>query len=119
MVLFIGLGSIHSCFYDNPPQLVPFDCADVSYSTHIQPIWDSKCATTGCHDGNREPNLLSEVSYVNLTAGGYVDLNIPEESSLFKSVDFIENAMPPGGPKLPTQDIELVRCWISEGALNN
>lgn len=112
-------GLLQSCFYDNPPELVPFDCADVSYSTHIQPIWDSKCATSGCHNGTREPNLLSAGSWNNLVGGGYIDLNVPTESRLYKSVTFTENPMPPGGPKISPLEIEVIQCWIAEGGLNN
>jgi hypothetical protein len=74
MILTVIVVSIQSCYYDNPPEPIPFDCADVSYSTHLQPIWDKACATSGCHDGNREPNLLPDVSWNNLVSGGYVNL---------------------------------------------
>lgn len=110
---------LHSCFYDNPPDLVPFDCEDVSYVTHIQPIWDAKCATSGCHDGSREPLMTAEGGTNALVAGGYVNLAVPEESSLLKTVTFEQNPMPPGGPQLSTRDIEIIRCWLEVGAPNN
>lgn len=109
---------VQSCYYDNPPELVPFDCAEVSYVTHIQPIWEQSCIS-GCHNGsNYEPDLSAEVSWTELT-GGYVNLAVIEESSLWKSVNFESNAMPPGGPKLSLQNLELIRCWLEEGAPNN
>lgn len=110
---------ISACYYDKPPVLIPFECDEVSYSTHIQPIWDNSCATSGCHNGTTEPNLSDGVSLNALLSGGYVNTLLPEESSLYHSVDFISNPMPPGGPKLSDQQIELILCWISEGAPNN
>lgn len=114
--LLLGLPS---CFYDHPPELVPFDCAEVSFVTHIQPILDARCATSGCHDGNIPPTLTAEVSYNTLVGGGFVNTQLPDESFLLKTVRFEESPMPPGGPKISQLDIELIRCWISEDVPNN
>ena len=110
---------IESCYYDEPPQPLPFDCNEVSYSTHIIPIFEASCSTSGCHDGSRIPDLRSEVSWNKLVSGGYVNLVVPEESSLFKTVEYIENPMPPSGIQLSDLNRELILCWISEGALND
>lgn len=118
-VVVAAIAVLHSCYYDNPPDLVPFDCEEVSYVTHIQPIWDARCATSGCHDGNREPNLTAEVGYTELTAGGYVNTAVPEESSLWKTVNFERNPMPPGGPQLSDRDLAIILCWLEVGAPNN
>lgn len=118
LICLYGLFSLQSCYYDNPPQLIPFECSDVSYSTHIIPIFESSCSTQGCHDGSHEPDLRSNLARNSLRSGGYLNTAIPEESKLWKSVDFIESDMPPGG-KLPSLELELIMCWISEGALDN
>ena len=107
-----------SCYYDNPPVLLPFDCEDVSYSTHVMPIMEASCATSGCHDGTVSPDLRSEVSYKELKNGGFISLISPEESLLFKTVDYRESPMPPG-IKLSQTDIDIIYCWITEGAPNN
>ena len=118
-ILLFCLGILNSCYYDEPPKPLPFVCAEVSYSTHIMPIFENLCSTSGCHDGTREPNLEAEVSWNALRSGGYINTTNPEVSSLYRAVDFLENPMPPGGPKLTDLNIELILCWMSEGALNN
>ncbi|MDX1685495.1 MAG: hypothetical protein R3275_09675 [Saprospiraceae bacterium] len=117
-VFFLAIG-IQSCYYDNPPELLPFDCEDVSYSTHVQPIFNNSCATNGCHDGTTPPDLRSESSLNELRSQGYINLVTPEESVLYKTVDFQENPMPPGGPKLSQTNIDIILCWIEAGARNN
>ena len=119
LTLLLGLFLMQSCYYDNPPEIAKIECSEVSYSTHIQPIFNASCATSGCHDGTREPNLKTSEGYNALRAGGFVNLTFPEESSLLKTVDFTENPMPPGGPKLPELERELILCWLMEGARNN
>ena len=120
IMLLIGLGLfLQSCYYDHPPKPQPFECSDVSFSTHIVPILENSCSTTGCHDGTREPDLRTDVAWDELRKGGYINLARPDESSLFKTVEFTANPMPPGGPQISELHQEVILCWISEGALNN
>lgn len=121
LMMMAFLGFFSACYYDDPPEEAPIDIEQVSFSTHILPTFESSCATSNCHDGTREPNLLSPVAYNELLAGGYINTSIPEASILYRSVDFQSGveAMPPGGPKLPATDIEVIRLWIIKGAPNN
>jgi hypothetical protein len=122
VILIMALTLICSaCYYDDPPEIAPIDIEDVSFSTHILPTFEASCATSNCHDGTREPNLINSLAYSELVGGGYINIAIPEESILYKSVDFQSgvDAMPPGGPKLPNTDIEVIRLWIIKGAPNN
>ena len=111
--------ALESCYYDDPPVALPFDCYEVSYSTHIIPILEASCSTSGCHDGSVIPDLRSDVAWNKIVSGGFVNLSVPSESSLFETVEYIENPMPPGGLQLSALNRELILCWISEGALNN
>ncbi|MGK0174463.1 MAG: hypothetical protein ACI9AT_000843 [Ulvibacter sp.] len=116
-LFFGGLIMLQSCYYDNPPKPLPFDCEDVSYSSHVLPVFATSCATSQCHDGTKEPDLRPDVARNNLR-NGYINLTFPEDSRLYKSVEYIANDMPPGG-QLKELDRELILCWISEGALND
>jgi hypothetical protein len=118
-MLLGGLGSFLSCYYDDPPEPLPFDCDEVSFTTHIAPILENSCSTTGCHDGTRVPDLRTDVALNKLRSGGYLNTTIPEESSFYKTVDFSQNPMPPGGPQITALNRELILCWISEGAPDN
>ncbi len=113
--------SINACYYDNPPEIAPIEPEDVSFDTHLIPIFNSSCNTAGCHDGSREPDLSPDVAYNRLLEGGYVNLAVPEESILYKSVEFESGAsgMPPGGPQLPEIDRIVILTWIQKGAPND
>jgi hypothetical protein len=117
VVLSIFLFS--SCYYDHPPEGLPFGCDEVSYSTHIVPILEAYCSTSGCHDGSVKPDLRENVSWNSLVSGGFVNLTVPEASILYEDVEFIGNPMPIGGAQLSELNRQLILCWISEGAKNN
>lgn len=121
LFLLIGLAVIQSCYYDDPPPIQPIDPADVSYSTHIQPIFNSSCATSSCHDGTTAPNLLTASSWTDLRKGGYINTSVPEESSLYKAVAYLPKGvpMPPGGPQISELNQLLILAWIQNGAPND
>jgi hypothetical protein len=77
--------------------------AGPSFTNDIQPIISSNCATVGCHDGSRSPNLSA---YSGISSNG---------SSV---VGAINNNMPPGG-RLTAQQISLITCWVKSGTPNN
>ena len=107
-----------ACYYDNPPELSPVDPEDVSYGTHIAPIIESSCATTACHDGTVSPDLRAELAYSNIVNGGLVNLTVPDDSRLYRIVEWLETPMPPG-LKLSELDRLLILYWIENGALHN
>lgn len=74
-----------------------------SFKNDIQSVITSNCATSGCHNGSRSPNLSS---YSGISSNG---------SSI---IGAINNNMPPGG-RLTQQQITLITCWVKSGALNN
>jgi hypothetical protein len=116
-VIILLVGLITGCYYDvlkpadphAPPQTV-------SFSGDLQPIFNSNCTTSGCHDGAHEPTLTPDKSYNSLISGGFVNTAIPSESILYQELN--GGSMPPTG-KLPSSDIQLVLDWIKTGAPNN
>ena len=87
----------------------------VSFSADIEPLFISKCATSGCHNGAVRPNLLEGKCYTSLMDGGYVDTLAPDKSSLMVKVR--SNMPPPSG--LPAPEISKVLAWITQGAKEN
>ena len=77
----------------------------VSYQQSVEPIMLSSCATTGCHDGSN--------SLPDFTQFGEVQAN----ASMIKSRTQSGN-MPKDGT-LPQSEIDLIACWVDDGALNN
>ena len=100
----------------------------VSYAMEVQPIWNANCI--GCHgDGGnagldlRMPDSrgnLVDVASTNWT-GQRVVAGEPDLSVLYLKIDGaggVGGRMPLGG-MLASDEIETVRLWIAEGALDN
>lgn len=101
-----------------------------SFSTDIQPIFDSNCMS--CHGAGAEGGLSLSAgsSYCNLykvTSSGYSpSLRVDPENStgsvLYGKVSGTGGwgaQMPYGNPALSDSDISIIKTWIDEGAINN
>ncbi len=105
------------CYYDTiVEEQIPAD-KTVSYSLDIQPIFTNNCIA--CHPAiTADPNLTKDNSYSSITNGVYI---VPEDldaSLLYQRLLSNPTVMPPSGA-LPSTDINLVKKWIEQGALNN
>jgi hypothetical protein len=106
----------------NPP------AATVSFAAAIQPLFDTHCA--GCHGeaGNAGLDLRAGVSHGHLVGVAATESSLariqpgdPAASWLYRKISAqqdVGSSMPPGDP-LSGADVELVRVWITEGALDN
>ena len=91
----------------------------VSYSADIQPIWNSNCMGSGCHNtGAMDPDLTSANSYSALMTGGYVDTTNAAASTLYMRMTDSNDPMPPTGI-LSATPTNKVLAWIEQGAKNN
>jgi len=96
--------------------------SQVSYSTEVQPIWDSNCI--GCHGSSGGLDLHSGVSYADLvnfpSQGSPPMLRVkpfdPANSYLW--IEVSTDQMPPG-PPLSGAEKTTIQNWILQGALNN
>jgi hypothetical protein len=103
----------------------------VSFSTQVQPLFSTNCVNAGCHPGGGAPfPLAAGVSYANLVnrpatnAPCAGDLRVQpsnaDASALIKRLEGTCGAqMPFGGTPLPSNQIQLIRDWINQGARNN
>ena len=78
----------------------------VSYQQSVAPIMMNSCAVTGCHDG-------SNSTLPDFTQFGQVQAN----ASMIKARTQ-NGTMPPNG-SLSQSEIDLIACWVDDGALNN
>jgi hypothetical protein len=88
------------------------DTLNVTYALTVVPILQSKC--TGCHNSaTTSGNVnLSNYAGVQLQAlNGRLSGAVNHEAGY--------SAMPKGGSKLPPCEIDELRIWIENGALNN
>ena len=115
--------------------LVEADSSSAATLGNIQSrIFDTNCALSGCHAG-ANPQLgmsledgLAFGSIVNVQSqevSGMMRVNPgnPEQSYLLKKVrgdaDIVAAQMPLGRSALSDEDVELIRQWIADGALDN
>jgi hypothetical protein len=99
------------CYYDKEAVLYPTatDCSslNVSFSRDIQPIIQSRCAVSGCHDASSGNKGGPFTTYTQ----------IQFKASNIK-VQVVSGNMPQGGT-LTAAQIKLISCWVDGGAANN
>ncbi len=108
--------SLSSCYYDEV-EVIEIVVPDVvSFAEDIQPIFTANCAS--CHPAVAEPDLTVGNSYSAITNGVYI---VPEdlEASLLYQTLLWEVSPMPIVEQLPASEINLVRIWIEQGALDN
>ena len=103
----------------------------VDFLTQVQPIFDARCATSGCHvaghstgldltPGNSYGNLVNVPSTINPLAVRVEPYN-PSNSVLYHKIinsGAFGGVMPPAG-MMGGDTVQVITDWISEGALFN
>lgn len=94
-----------------------------SYAMHIQPIFNANCTFSGCHGAN-PPSGLRLTSWNELMQGGVSGPAVipgnAEDSLLVKRIEGrIAPRMPLNRDPLCDFQIQTIRRWIDQGALNN
>ena len=92
----------------------------VSFKDDIQPILAERCALAGCHAAPIQGGL-NLTQYDTFKQGGNAGPGFVagngKGSTVVKRID--GGGMPPGGPPLDGDQIQLFIDWIDEGAENN
>ena len=87
----------------------------VSYNTDLKPLLNSSCAKSGCHvSGAHKPYMSSDVSYLQIVNGGFINTIIPKESILYQKINGEMKEFIPS-----SADRQKIYDWIRTGALNN
>src|SRR5207245_11330957 len=99
--------------------LPPPASGQVDFARDIQPIFRSRCHV--CHGPQQQMNGLRLDDPAAAARGGYSGPVInPGHSADSKLVQLVAGAgkivMPPAGPRLPAEEIGLLRAWIDQGA---
>lgn len=101
----------------------PIPQSNVSYSKHIQPVLELKCASSGCHNDATRAGGLALTSWAQTTADPIITFpGEPDNSMLVWTIEARAGVppMPPVGyPPLTADQIRGIRTWIAEGAKNN
>ena len=93
----------------------------LSYTGHIQPIFNTYCGIIDCHDSYTREGNLSLGSYFDVTARpGIIVKGNANSSILVQRIEgSIQPQMPPNREPLSPNKIKAIRTWINEGAKNN
>ena len=112
---------------DGSPSDVIFPTSNVSYTQHVQRLFNQTCALPSCHIGNDIGDRVKLDSYQNLMFGSgsppipVVRPGSPETSILvFRIEGRTAQRMPPNTTNpLNQNQINGIRAWIAEGAREN
>ena len=107
LLILVLSGFLLSCSQDDAePENQELDCSTLNdtYESSIKAIIDSNCATSGCHDGtNPRP------SYKNYQ-------NVFNNRNNIKARVVNGSMPPPSRPDLSQEQIDMIDCWVSNGA---
>lgn len=104
----------------------PTPAGNVSYYKQIRPIMQANCQ--GCHQPAKAKGGYVMTSFAKLLAGGdskdkhpAVVASKPEKSMLLQQITPMngEADMPKGKPPLSDKEINLVKQWIAQGAVDD
>jgi len=90
----------------------------VSFTKSIKPIFANKC--TICHNTETLPSRPNFETGEQALRSGMIVPGKPDLSriiAVIQEVPHAETAMPPVGHRLPLEEIELLKRWITEGAI--
>ena len=108
---------MEACYY-NVRDFSPVETPDtVSFANDIIPIFETGCATSGCHaTGGIPPDLSTANAFTSLTVFGYVeaDTTMAEQSLIYEKINTGSMAK-----YASDQDRALLLKWIEQGARNN
>lgn len=92
--------------------------AFVSFSGDLVPLFNQHCNNSGCHDAvpAHAPSLVPDKAYNAIINGGYINLAVPNSSTLYVVVK--DGRMPPTGALGP-KEAQIILDWIRNGAPNN
>lgn len=103
------------------PQTKPCHPDTLYFQRDILPIFASNCAFSGCHGSNNPQKGVDLSTYQTIINTGDIRPNDPDGSDVFEVItetDASKRMPPPPTSSLSTADIEKIRKWINQGALN-
>jgi hypothetical protein len=103
-----------------PVDDIIFPEKEVSYSAHVQPYFNLRCANYGCHEDQSRAGNLSLTSYIALTERPGLIIPFDAASSLL--MQKIDGRLP-HPIEVPVlinaNQIKGIQTWINEGGKNN
>ena len=108
---------------DNPNDTLsnPCDTSKVFFQNDILPIFRSNCAFSGCHDAGTAQNDVILTTYENVIESNVIKPNDPDGSELYRRITEtdVDRRMPFFQDSLSPIQINVIRQWILDGAVNS
>ncbi len=116
--------SFNICCDDTLITDIPIPDENVSYSQHIQPLFNTHCNNTTCHNSEDRAGGLSLEFYGEFRNSPFLIISgAPEESLLYLTVSgqYVTIMPPQYGSSIPLNDNQIagIKTWIEEGAEAN
>lgn len=113
-----------NCPTDSIPKVKdnPCNTDTVYFRNVILPLIQSSCAMSGCHDQNSGGEINPLISYNTIKSSGYIVSGSGSASKLYKQLIKTDpqDRMPPApNSALTTDQINLIKKWIDQGAKDN
>jgi len=117
-VLFI---SCDDTITNNDIDKVVIPSENVSYAKYIQPVFNLKCTSSGCHNEESMAGGYSLTSWTSAVIPGIVDPGSVETSRLVWRIEGQGYPImpPPTRGYLTPNQVNGIKTWIKEGAKNN
>lgn len=94
----------------------------VYFQNDVLPILISGCGMSGCHDAETAQERVILTSYESVIRTGKITPGNPSGSKLYNVITTGESddrMPPPPRASLTSEQIQLIRTWIEQGARNN
>ena len=93
----------------------------VYFQNTILPLVVSSCGTTGCHDQGSHKDGVILTDYTSIIKTGEIKPGDPNDSEFFETLSDDDDDLMPPPPydPLSSEQINLIRQWIEQGAKNN
>lgn len=110
-ILTLSVAVMTGCYYDTEELLYPggVSCSGVapSFSKDVQPIFQTKCSLSGCHNTGATNTGGALTNYTEIKAKA-----APCKTSVL-------NGSMPKGLTLTADQIKIISCWVDNGSQNN
>ncbi|MBA4188692.1 MAG: hypothetical protein C0467_11895 [Planctomycetaceae bacterium] len=98
------------------------DAKNPTFVDDVTPVLKQHCMN--CHGNDKQKGGLNLATYASTQQGGSAGVVVtpgnPDKSRLFTLTDHKEEPkMPPNQPKIPAEQIALLKLWIEQGAKEN
>ncbi|MBI3194050.1 MAG: beta-propeller fold lactonase family protein [Ignavibacteriae bacterium] len=125
-LLFVVMIAVQSCREDEQITTPDYNTiVTISYSQHVQPLFQRSCATSGCHDNATNAAGLSLTNWQRVLKGstfGNVLIPFRAEKSLLTYLfdgTSLRRQHPALSSALSRAEINFLKRWITEGAKND